>query len=464
MSGTKGVRASWLRVCLLPAALLATACAHYPVNAPLARYDPGPVTPEQAAKGSDEILLFLSFSGGGTRAAAFSYGVLEQLRDTEVTIGGQKRRLLDEVDWISSVSGGSFTAGYYGLFGDRVFTDFERRFLKKDVEGALAVRVFLNPVNWVRMLSPAFGRSDLASEYYDEQIFDGGTFGDLAKRSGPRILMNATDVLSGARVGFTQDAFDVICSDLAPFTVARAAAASSAVPLVLSPVTLRNYAGSCGFQLPEHMRRFLEDPGPAAQRFRAEDDVRPFLDAEKTPYLHLVDGGVSDNLGLRTYLTRSLALGGFVEAFKPFGAERARTVVFIVVNAAREETRKYYGSESSPPIGAIAASYVVTTMAHRDADTLFLLRESLRPWTEEAQRRRCGAGPVSTEPGACGDIRFHVIEVKFDALQDEAERSYLNGLPTSFVLPDEGVDRLRAAARRILVESGEFQRLVRGLR
>ena len=71
------------------------------------------------------LLLLLTFSGGGTRAAAFSYGVLETLRDTKVTIHGHEGRLLDKVDWISGVSGGSFTAAYYGLFRDRIFQDFE---------------------------------------------------------------------------------------------------------------------------------------------------------------------------------------------------------------------------------------------------------------------------------------------------------------------------------------------------
>ncbi len=47
---------------------------------------------------------------------------------------GKTRRLLDEVDGISSVSGGSFTAAYYGLFGDRIFIDFEEKFLKRDVQ------------------------------------------------------------------------------------------------------------------------------------------------------------------------------------------------------------------------------------------------------------------------------------------------------------------------------------------
>lgn len=58
---------------------------------------------------SEELLLLLTFSGGGTRAAAFSYGVLEALADTKISINGKERRLLDEVDGISSVSGGVYT-------------------------------------------------------------------------------------------------------------------------------------------------------------------------------------------------------------------------------------------------------------------------------------------------------------------------------------------------------------------
>ena len=75
----------------------------------------------------------LAFSGGGTRAAAFSYGVLEFLRRTEV-VGpkGNKVRLLDQVDVITGVSGGSFTALAYGLYGDKLFADYEQRFLKRE--------------------------------------------------------------------------------------------------------------------------------------------------------------------------------------------------------------------------------------------------------------------------------------------------------------------------------------------
>lgn len=110
-------------------------------------------------------------------ATAFSYGVLEQLRDTRVVIAGNRRRLLDEVDIISGVSGGSFPAAYYALYGEWIFLDFEARFLKSDIQGALVGRL-LNPKNGARQFSPFFGRWEIAAEYYDEALFHGATFGD----------------------------------------------------------------------------------------------------------------------------------------------------------------------------------------------------------------------------------------------------------------------------------------------
>jgi NTE family protein len=71
---------------------------------------------------------------------------------------------------------------------------------------------------------------------------------------------------------------------------------------------------------------------------------------------------------------------------------------------------------------------------------------------------------MSTAPGACGDIAFYVVEVNFDALPDEEERTDFKRLPTSFKLKPEQVDKLRDAARRIMADSPEFRRLLEDLR
>jgi NTE family protein len=194
------------------------------------------------------------------------------------------------------------------------------------------------------------------------------------------------------------------------------------------------------------------------------NDVRPYLDAEKRPFVHLVDGGVADNLGLRAVLDRVLALGDFWTTLKYFGSENVRKVIFIVVNSEKELSDKWYLSEKSPPFKVKMKSFSVISMARYNYDTVMLLRDRFGGWTRDVQQNRCGNGPISTEPGACGDIQFYLIEVKFDALKEEAERAYLSELPTSFDLPSVAVDRLRDASHRILVESDEFQRLLRDLK
>lgn len=94
---------------------------------------------------STDTSVMLAFSGGGTRAAALSYGVLKALRDTPIKSEGKSKRLLDEVGNISAVSGGSFTAAYYGLHGDRTFDRFEEAFLRRNIEGGLK-KTLLNRV------------------------------------------------------------------------------------------------------------------------------------------------------------------------------------------------------------------------------------------------------------------------------------------------------------------------------
>ncbi len=119
-------------------------------------------------------------------------------------------------------------------------------------------------------------------------------------------LVTGTDLSTGARFEFTQDHFDLLCSDLGKVRLARAAATSSAVPVVLSPVTYRNYGGRCGAPHPawvEDVARTDEpEPRPAGRALLRYRDIQAFEDSAQRPYLHIVDGGVSDNLGLRGVL------------------------------------------------------------------------------------------------------------------------------------------------------------------
>src|SRR5436190_12135441 len=269
----------WVQI--LPAVLLA-GCAHYPVNARLTHAAPETgyrFTNLSHTNDSDSLFVMLAFSGGGTRAAALSYGVLEELAKTWIIWEGRRGRLLDEVDLISSVSAGSFTAAYYGLYGDRIFRDFESTFLKRNIQGRL-LGPYFSPINWFRLASPKFSRIDLAAEYYDRHLFGGHTFGDLSTQGKrPFLMINATDMSLGARFEFTQDQFDLLCSDLAQFPLGRAVAASSAFPILLSPVTLRNYAGSCDSPERGWIQAALADGATSPRRRNQALEARSYRDS-----------------------------------------------------------------------------------------------------------------------------------------------------------------------------------------
>ncbi len=435
-------------------------CVHYAVNQPQTEANPQ----WTAAKKTDEVTLILTFSGGGTRAAAFSYGVLEELADTKLTINNTEKRLLDEVSVISSVSGGSFTAAYYGLFGDRIFSDFETKFLKKNIQRGLIVRTFFNPVSWVRLTSPGFNMSDLAAEYYDEHLFEKRTLGDMVRRGGPAVVVNATDMVSGLRVDFTGEMFDVICSDLWNYPVARAVAASSAVPGILAPVRLRNYASTCGYERHETIETVLH----------TEDDIEditnrrawilrnaiPYLDSGKKKYIHLLDGGIADNLGVRAMMDRiMLRESNLAQSIQSSPLEHAKKIVFIIVNAETEPDSIWNKTDAIPTISTMIGSYSTIAIQRYNVETLALLKERMKSWSDQIRAGRC-SNIESGQAGPCNEIQFYMIYVGFNAIKDENEREYFNRIPTSFHLEPEQVDKLRAAARKILGQSKEFKRFL----
>jgi NTE family protein len=414
-------------------------------NAPLAHWEPRELRSTAAGTRSAKLLLILAFSGGGTRAAAFAYGVLEELAATTVVMDGQPRRLLDEVDFISAVSGGSFTAAYYGLFGDRIFRDFESEFLKSPVERKLILQLF-RPRNWVRLASLYFNRSQLAAEYYDEHLFKGATFGQLEQRTGPEILINATDLSTGSRFGFTQSFFDAICSDLSSYRVSLGVTASSAVPVLLTPVTLENRAGSCGYQAPTLPVPASADYDTAARLRVLERNLASYLDVERRRYIHLMDGGISDNLGLRGLYDRVLASGGIVDTLRATGNTKVRDIVLISVNAQTEPAFRWDLQRVSPSLLEVLDAVTSVQINRYNFETVALLHEAFERWSNT----------LSTSDD---QVRFHFVNVGFDDLRDETQLRYFNELPTSFQLEPEAVDRLRGAARTILRQSPAFQEL-----
>jgi NTE family protein len=435
------MRRNW--IALAAVATAAGGCAHWPMNAPLVKVDPaGGYRLENVRRPneSDELLVFVAFSGGGTRAAALAYGVLEELARTDVTVGGARRRLIDEVDVISAVSGGTFTATYYALRGDRIFQEFEGKFLKRNVESAIAGRV-LSPGNWFRLGSGTFSVSDVAAELYDDTIFDHATYADLLRSGGPFVIVNGADVTTGARFPYTQDQFDVICSDLSTFPISRAVATSSALPPSLSPISLANRAGTCGWTPPAGLAGGQgEVTGRAGRRAQ---ELMSYAGRGDGRYLHLFDGGFAENLGLRSVTE---ALDAVASPSAPPGLARlraAKRLVVISVNARRDPPRDWDRSDEPPGTGDLEGQMWSIPMDRYSEEAVEAAYDQVNRW-------------AAATPGRTA----YFVDVSFERLKDPAEREALRRFVTSFKLPPEQVDKLRDVGARLLRESPAFGRLL----
>jgi len=438
----------WLAALLI--LVMAAGCAHWPATPQLERVGaPGyRLTDVNRPGQSDDLLVVLAISGGGMRAAALGYGVLEELRRTEVIVNGVKRRLLDEVDVISAVSGGTFPATYYALHGEKTFDEFEKRVLSRNFERELALRIF-TPTNWFRLPSGAFGKSDLFAELYDETVFNHATFGDLQRANGSFVIINSTDVTTGARFSFTQDQFDAICGDLSRVTLGRAIATSTALPPLLTPITLENRGGTCGWKAPawqagaEALIGGSETPGRSLIRARA---LQSYQNPAR-PYIHLFDGGLSENLGLNEVLNALEMLKVDPDEMVLPALRRARKVVVIVVNALRFPEVDWDRSPAPPDTDTLTDQMWSIPVDRISLDQVEQVREKLAAWQADA-------------PAGGPERRGYLAQVTFDGLKDPAERLYFKGVKTRLTLPKEQVDSLREVAGRLLREAPAFQRLL----
>lgn len=385
---------------------------------------------------SGDTALMLAFSGGGTRAAALTYGVLLELRDTG---------LLDEVDFVSSVSGGSFTAAYYGLYGDRIFEDFEDNFLRQDVEGYLFRRLF-NPFRWIADAVKQRSRDEMAIEHYNKLLFKGATFADMRRNEGPTILINASDLGHGVRFSFIQEYFNLLCSDISTFPVARAVAASSAVPVLFQPIVMKNWAGC-----PPESTRWLRE---AEQRAKGNPQLEPvvarlqsYADKQQRQYIHFVDGGITDNLGLRSMYDVFEIAGGAGEAYKKFQRTVPDRMVVISVDASTHPRPEMDDTKKSPALGDTINAVTNTQLLRYSAETRNLIDRSLPIWAQELSTTEHTVEPFL--------VWLRLVE----AAKDSADLEFLNQIPTSFSLTGEQVDRLIAAGRQLLRDNPEFRRL-----
>jgi NTE family protein len=460
-------------ICALAAVLTITACASPVRTTELNQVDQFSgyrygTLEQKAPKAVDKAAVVLTFSGGGTRAAAFADGVLQALAETEVKAHDGTLPLASQVDLVSSVSGGSVTAAYFALGGIAGLADLEQNFLYSDIMTRLITRTLFNPLQLI------YPRIDIFESYLDDNVFHNKTYKDLidadlpGKTRRPYIVLNAADMASGSVFSFNQDQFDLICADLADLKIADAVSASAAFPVALSPLTLKNRAPCdaqhnaplvdiSGWQTedgwPEPKRIVVDRAAKAIDgmnypeaenlaRFRRGTVALTYLNRDnKKDFIQLLDGGIADNLALTLPLTLLTSQSESPSFLSWVNSRKADKLLLIVVNA-RGQADNDLGKRARPP-GTIDT--LITAIGTPIDATSFQLLAKLDLLVDNRFK------PKS------------IVLIDFDLITNPDCRAHFHNMATSWTLGRPDVDDLIALGTAMVLQSPSYQAFVAAL-
>lgn len=448
-SGRTPSRANHLGALVVLLSLLGCASPDRGINPPLppgARNAGYGLAEVNAASGRPDLLVLVAFSGGGKRSAAFAHGALRGMRDVPVNLGGPPSDLLAEVDQLAGVSGGSFTAAHYALYGPQSFESFPEEFLYRDIS-AYVWGTYMLPWQWGWLIDPYVGTNDRMTGVYDRLMFRGATFNDLIARGRPRLSISATDLASGSAFPFLPHAFDVLCSDLGRFSLARAVAASNGFPLLFTPITLANHRGpGCDAPLPVNLS--VMPMLAEYNRRRLLEVVGRMADPQRTPWVHLLDGGISDNLALRATLNFAV-LGGTDEPNFVAQAMPVRRILMISVDGQSATDPALSRQRMVNGLIQVFDAVSGAQIDNYNLETLAVASAELNRMVDRQRERRCRAGRV-VEGHRCDDVEGLLVHVSLADVPDAAVRERLQLIPTSLSLSQEEVDLLVSAGETVI--------------
>lgn len=409
--------------------------------------------------GAESALVIVALSGGGKRSAAFAFGVLRGMADIPVRPNGANSTLLDEIDMLAGVSGGSFPAAHFALYGRKSFDTFPEEFLYADIE-AYIWGTFLLPWNWDWIFNPLTGTNDRMTWVYDKLMFHGATFADLYRRGRPQVSINATDISFGTPFGFLPQTFDVICSDLLSVPVARAVAASNGFPVLFGPITLRNYRGpDCPLPSPLPPRAWDSAQNDLRRRALIENLYR-YADARQTPWIHLMDGGISDNLALRVLLNDMLLLDVNTDRFAA-GLLPVRRILIISVDGQSVPNPNWPRQRVVSGLGQIISAVTSAQIGAYNIETLIAVESAVDDLVGKLRTLRCRQGPV-IQGYACDDVAGKIMRISLSDYPDPELRAQLVAVRTGLTLPREQVDALVAAGETMIArDAGEIAAFLR---
>jgi NTE family protein len=417
------------------------------------------------ATAGDDVLVGLAFSGGGTRAAAFAHGVLQEIDQTTVRTRTGTHSLVDSIGFVSGVSGGSVTAAYFGLKKRAALADFREKFLIRNAEEGLSTSV--DPVSLVKALNGGVNDVRTFSRWLNNNLFEGATFGDFRKGPGPRVWINASDIYNRTPFIYGEASFIALCSDLASYPIADAVAASAAVPIVFTPMVIRTYPKQCSDKPPEWLQKAHNNPNTPPMLKAFADALYSYSDGS-TKYLKLLDGGLVDNFGLSGFTISRLAARTPHEPLSPEQAVTLRRSIVILVDAGRAPSGDWVQSIDGPGGTELVMAAADTAVQASVRSSYTAFQSIMSDWQRQLiswrcglsaeQRRRYGA-PASWN---CRDVKLTVTRVAFDQLGAQRAK-VLNAVDTRLKLPTDQVDAVITAGRDALSVNPGYQEFLKGL-
>lgn len=449
------MRAAMIAILLMASSACASAPA-IPVNQPLVA---APAAPRTADLGLDGDALVLALSGGGARAAAFSYGALLALRDMPAAQGG---RMIDRVALVTAVSGGAITAAWFGLRGPDGLDGFRAAALDRDWAGKL--NPVWAPTSWINTLAGGMNGPGKLSAWLDANVFKGARMRDLG--AGPRVLINATEIYHAVPFVFAAPWFNAICGDLGGVRVADAVAASMAVPLAFRPVVAATRAADCPVALPAWVDEAARDRSGSLVLRKTAQAFESYRAADGVKLLSLGDGGVYDNFGLSGFVTLRAASG---EPFGPFSARDAvkvRRLTVLVVNAEMSPSGDYTMGDAGPSGLDVFGAWIDDSIDAAKRNAYDAFAGQLRDWERDVVAWRCALPPdeaarLGAGPGwDCRDVHVAIDTVEFADLPKD-RFDLLSRAPTRVSLPPDLIDALIAGGKQAMRENASIRALAK---
>lgn len=461
-----------------------TGCSYPTRNQPLTAATPAqPYTWETVSQAAPDdmpdTLIVVTASGGGTRATAMAMSVLETLGHVKLPNG---RSMADEVDIISSVSGGSVAAGYFALYGAAGLPRLEKDFVRKDGMTPLAL-AGLNPIGLAELALPSKERIDLLIDHLDSTLFHDLTFADLAAaKRRPYLMLDAADMVEGVPFPFTQYTFDLLCSDLSKLKLSTAVASSAAFPVALSPVTLTNY--SSGKQCPATVAQptwvatVLQDDLNADPAERDRQQVAGWhLNPERVAqarvarayatgakqYVHLLDGGIADNLGVAEPYRLLTNLGVNPPLLGDIEKGTTKRIIFIMVNARSFPVSSLDQQQATPGMLDMGLASVDSAIDRATGGSAARVKQLLvqELGAYAAQARQFSPALADNLDQAARNTTF--VAVDFDAIPGESCRQRFHDIPTSWSLTGPQVDGVEAMGEALLGADTNFTQVLNDL-